>query len=79
MPQLELTAGYQITSHLLVHVGWSGQYFGKVLRAGDQIDRTLNTTQFAGGTLVGDRRPHYPRDFTDLWVTGFNVGGELRY
>ena len=79
MPALELTTGYQVNDHVLVHVGWSGQYFRNVLRAGDQIDPVVTATQFTGRRATREARPRQHFDFTDLWVTGFNVGCEVRY
>jgi len=79
MPQVELTAGYQVTDALLVRAGWSAMYFSNILRAGDAIDRVVNPTQFRGQPLDGEPRPHYRANFTDLWVTGFHAGFEVRY
>ena len=53
--------------------------FVDVLRPGDQIDRTINPTQAAGGVLVGPPRPAPLFNTTDFWAHGVNAGLELSF
>lgn len=78
-----LTMGYQLTSFCRVSVGYNRIYWNSVARAGQQIDRTLNPTQFTNtgvqGTLVGEIRPAFFFRETDFWVQGVNFTLEFRY
>ena len=55
-------------------LGWSD-----VLRAGEQIDDTLNLTQIPPGTLTGAARPAFPFDTTSFWAQGLNFGLEYYF
>ena len=52
IPELTVTAGYQVTDHLKVTVGYDLLYWSAVVRAADQI-AVEPTTGFPYGTLVG--------------------------
>jgi hypothetical protein len=50
-----------------------------VLRPGDQVDLTVNTTQIAGLPLVGPARPAATLDETTIWLQGVTTGLDMRF
>jgi hypothetical protein len=79
VPQFGINVGYKINDNWRVFVGYDFLYWSKVARPGDQIDRVVNTTQVAGGTLVGEARPRFLFQDTHYWAQGFSGGLEFRY
>jgi hypothetical protein len=83
IPELGFNIGCQLTHHLRAYVGYTFLYVSDVVRPGDQIDRTVNTTQLptlaGAGMLVGVPRPMPVNREGDFWAQGINVGFELRY
>lgn len=78
VPEIGLNAGYQITSGLRVHVGYTLFYMPNTWRAGDQIDLGVDPNQLAGArTPFG--RPAARLASTGAAVQGLNVGLLLRY
>lgn len=78
VPEAGLTLGYQLTSHLTAHVGYSFAYLPNVWRAGDQIDRGIDPVQIRGGTsALGRPAPLFAS--TGAVVQGVNFGLTLRY
>jgi Putative beta barrel porin-7 (BBP7) len=77
--EVGLTLGYQITDHLRTSVGYSFLYLSNVVRAADQIDLTVNTTQLPPGTLSGVSRPQFLLHSTDFWAQGVTFSVEYRY
>jgi hypothetical protein len=76
VPELGITVGYDLTCRLRMTVGYTLIYWGKVARAGDQIDLEINPAQLTGGP--GDQ-PRFSMVTTDYWAQGLNVGLEWRY
>ena len=60
IPEVNLNFGYQVTRRVALLVGWSFLYASNVARPGDQIDHTINPSQFPAitgvpsTTLVGE-------------------------
>jgi hypothetical protein len=79
IPEVGLTVGYDITPRLRVVAGYTFMYWTGVVRAGDQIDATLNLSQLAPGGLVGAPRPEFRRVTDDMWVQGLSVGLDFRF
>jgi hypothetical protein len=82
IPQLRLTAAYEVCSHMRVLLGYDFLYWGSVIRAGDQIDRRINPTQslfLSNGTLVGPAVPTADFHRSDFWAQGISLGVEFRY
>ena len=55
VPEVALNVAYQITDRISVFVGYTMLYVNDVVRPGNQIDRTINTTQnvpWVGETTV---------------------------
>jgi hypothetical protein len=82
VPELDLKLGFQFTTHTRVVFGYDFLYWSKVARAGEQIDRAVNSTLLpnSGVTPAGDlTRPQFTFQETGFWAQGFNVGIDCRW
>jgi Putative beta barrel porin-7 (BBP7) len=86
IPEIGLNVGYEISSSIRLFAGYSVLYWSNVIRPGDQIDLTVNTTQVQRSTtdtaiLTGPPRPAYGAAFREsgYWAHGGNLGLELRW
>lgn len=82
LPEGDLSVGFWFTKHLRAYIGYSFVYLSNVVRPGDQIDRTVNTT-FVPTTLnpgpTSPARPAFSLYATDFWAQGINFGLTYRY
>jgi hypothetical protein len=80
VPEARVQLGYQIGPHLGVHAGYSFLYWSRVLRAGDQIDLTVNPAllppPIPGASPL---RPAFAFQGTSIWAQGIDLGLELRF
>lgn len=79
IPEFNFNVGYQLTRHLRVFTGYTFIYASNVVRAGDQIDFAVNSTQIPPGNLVGPARPAFTFEDGDLWLQGISFGAEVRF
>jgi len=79
LPEANITAGVQLTRNVALTGGYSFLYLSNVVRPGDQIDFSLNPTQFDGGVLIGEARPAANIKWDDFWMHGFNAGVEVTW
>ncbi|TWU43813.1 hypothetical protein Q31b_13450 [Novipirellula aureliae] len=81
IPEIGLTLGIRITDWFHATVGYSLMYFPNVVRAGDQIDRTVNPNLLPEQILPisGSMRPQFSFVETDYWAQGLSIGGELSF
>jgi hypothetical protein len=84
IPEVGINLGYQITDGLKIFVGYNFLYWSNVVRAADQIDRTLDINQipnFRGTTNppAPQRRPFVPFKETSFIAHGLTAGLEYRY
>jgi hypothetical protein len=89
MPEIALKVGYRLTSWASVFVGYTFLYANAVVRPGDQIDRSVNTTQAMAFqapqspppslTLEGPARPAVRFRESDFWVQGLSLGVSFSY
>ena len=79
IPELGMNIGYMLSPQLKATVGYSFLYWSKVIRPADQIDMSLNPTQFQSGALVGYPAPESKFITTDYWAQGLNFGLDYRY
>jgi hypothetical protein len=82
VPEVTLTLGYQITPALRLLVGYTAIEWTRIQRAGDQIDRRIDTTQvptFGAAPGTVGTAPTFPAQRTEFWAQGINVGLELKY
>jgi hypothetical protein len=81
MPEFGLKFGIDICDHLRAWVGYDILWISDVVRAGEQIDRTINPNLLptATGPRTGPQRPLVPFRQQTFWAQGLNLGLELRY
>ncbi|MEI8375695.1 MAG: BBP7 family outer membrane beta-barrel protein [Planctomycetota bacterium] len=85
VPELDLNLGFQFTNHTRLVVGYNALYWNKVVRAGEQIDRTVNGTLLPNAAAngippAGDlTRPRFTFQETGFWAQGINVGLDCRW
>jgi hypothetical protein len=80
IPDFEAKLGYQISSQLRATLGYSVIYWDNVVRAADQVDRTVNPNLIPNsGATGGPARPvfNYQRD--NIWIQGLELGLEYRF
>jgi hypothetical protein len=79
IPQLDVKLGFQVLPAVRWTVGYNLTFVTNVLRPGDQVDLTVNTTQIAGLPLVGPARPAATLDETTIWLQGVTTGLDMRF
>ena len=81
MPWAGIRFGCQVTTQLRVYVGYDYAYLSNVLRAGEQIDLRVNTTQIPPRTVppTGPLYPVYTPNASGFSMTGIRVGAEFRF
>jgi hypothetical protein len=80
IPELTVTAGYQVTDHLKLTVGYDLLYWTAVVRAADQI-AVEPTTGYPYGTVLGNYStlPAFSWNESHYFAEGLRLGGELRF
>ena len=66
-PGLSLTLGYTLF------------YWHDVIRSSDQVDLSINTSQFPPGVLSGEARPRIQNARTSFWAHGIRIGFEYLF
>jgi hypothetical protein len=79
VPEISLDLRYRFDRQLEVSLGYSFLYWNEVARPGDQIDRGLNLSQLPPGPFMGDERPEFNFNFTDIWMQGLRCGLEFSF
>jgi hypothetical protein len=84
LPELGVKIGVDVTEHLRLWIGYDILWLSDAVRAGEQIDRTINRSQLPSnvsgiGPLVGPARPLVPFRTQDFWAQGLNFGLSYRY
>lgn len=79
IPELGVKVGWQARECLRFTIGYNWMLWSNVLRAGDQVDLTVNPTQIPPGVLVGPARPAYLARETTVYVHGVSFGAEFRW
>ena len=74
-----VTADYAIWSQFRLSVGYSLIYWTTVGRVTDQIDPSVNPTQFGGQRLAGTPEPSFNLSTTGFWAQGINAGLEYQF
>ena len=64
---------------LTFRAGYTMLYWSDVVRAGDMIDRAINTSQIPPGTLTGDARPNLSLDGSSFFAHGVSFGLEYMF
>ena len=79
VPELGMRVHYDLTPRMEASVGYTMLYVSKVVRAAEQVDPSINDTQFGGGTLTGLARPAFNLMTNDFWAQGIDVGLQYRF
>jgi len=74
IPQLIANVHYHVTPNLSFHMGYNIMWFSNIALTGDQVDTTVNSTQFFSGNLAGPARPRFQFNDLDYWLQGINYG-----
>jgi hypothetical protein len=83
VPELDLTVGCQWGAHVRLSVGYNLLYWSRVVRPGEQLDRTVNLSYIPINpdpvSQVGPARPAPRFVESDFWAQGLHLGFEVRY
>jgi hypothetical protein len=81
IPEFGLKLGYQVNDHMRLYAGYTLLYWSTALRAGDQIDTTINPNLLPPVTtpVTGPQRPAVSMNTTDVWFQGISLGVEFRF
>ena len=84
VPEININVGYQLTDAFRVFAGYDLLFLSNVLRPGNQIDRTINSSETIQSAIAGTgappgTRPVVPLAGSEFWAQGVNFGLEFRY
>jgi hypothetical protein len=84
LPQLGANLHWKLGEHLSLTGGYTCLVLSSLVRAGEQIDRTIDPSQLSpllnvGGGQGQATRPHDPFLRTTFWAQGVNLGLQLTY
>jgi hypothetical protein len=81
IPEFGARAGYQMTPGLRAFVGYTILDWGEVVRAGNQIDETVNTSFLPPATrpVSGPSRPAARLAESSFCALGISLGLELNF
>jgi hypothetical protein len=83
LPEANVRLGFLLGERSRVFVGYQFMYLSHAVRAGDQIDRTVDLTQLQppnpAAIMLPSTRPAMPFDRGDFWAQGLSFGLEWRY
>jgi hypothetical protein len=79
LPELNINGTLNITPRTTLIVGYTLIVLNDVLRSGNQIDRSVNTSQFGGDPLNGPANPAANFRATTLVLQGLNFGFDYRW
>lgn len=85
VPEVALNAGYRITPVATIVFGYSFLYASNVVRPGNQISRTINSTQTTAYTenpnarLTGPALPTFQFNRSAFWARGVSLGLTVRF
>lgn len=79
VPEVGARLIYHVNECVNLSAGYSFLYWDHVVRPGDQIDLTVNSSQIGGAPLNGLPRPLFGFKDTSVWLQGITVGLELKY
>ena len=79
LPELGIQSGLRLNRRLSLACGYSLILLHDVARTGDQLDRTVNTSQIGDRPLDGPARPAAQLAGSALWLQGLNLGLDYRW
>ncbi|MGL4419114.1 MAG: BBP7 family outer membrane beta-barrel protein [Gemmataceae bacterium] len=81
-PEAGMNLGFYLTPQLRLTLGYDFQYWSRVLRPGETIDRNVDLTYLNNAPVVApatERRPELNLRSTDFWTQGLRVGAEFAW
>jgi hypothetical protein len=78
IPEVGIDLGFHLTERIRASVGYNFLYWSDVVRAGEQIDRGVDTRQWAPPIGAGDR-PAFQFNSSSYWAQGLTFGLEFRF
>lgn len=81
LPEVNVNLGYNVTNLVRLFVGYTFLYQSSIVRAGEQVDFTINSTHIPFGTIPpqGPLRPAFRFNYNSYWAQGINFGVQARY
>lgn len=79
VPEFTLNISWSPCDWLRVNLGYTVLLWLDTIRAGNQIDRSLNTNQIVSESFSGPARPEIPWRERAFWIQGINVGLEFSW
>ena len=79
IPQIDIKLGYQVLPSMRLTIGYNFTYVTELLRPGEQVDTTVNTTQIAARPLVGPARPQVSFSESSIWLQGVTAGMQFAF
>jgi hypothetical protein len=81
IPEFGVRLGYEVNSNVRLFAGYSLIYWDDAVRAGNQVDLTVNPTLLPGSATppTGAQRPMPLLNQTNFWAQGIDLGIELRF
>jgi hypothetical protein len=81
VPEAGLNVGYRLTPWMSIVAGYTFLYASDVVRAPQQINRTVNYSSFNAppGVPTGPQEPAFKFKSSSFWAQGLNVGIALGF
>jgi hypothetical protein len=79
VPEAGLNVGYRVTPWMAIVAGYTFFYASDVVRAPDQINRTVNYSTQPPAPPTGPQEPSFRFRSSDFWAHGVNVGLSLAF
>ena len=79
VPEANLTLGYRLTPAVSIVAGYTFLYANDVVRAPNQINRTVNYSDGAPARPNGPQEPSFKFKSSDFWAQGLNLGIAVRF
>lgn len=73
------TLRYQFHPQVQGSLGYTFLAWSDVARVANQLDDSVNTSQFGGGALVGDPRPLFNMDTSQFTAHGLRIGLQISF
>ena len=73
VPEFTMKARWRLSDRIALTAGYTFLYCSEIIRPGDQIDSAVNLTQVPG-PIVGESRPAFGFNSTDLLIHGLTAG-----
>jgi Putative beta barrel porin-7 (BBP7) len=84
VPEGDVTVSYQVIRNLRAFAGYDFLYINRVLRPGNQIDRSINFSETVQSDIVGGlagpgSHPALTMENSGFWAQGLHLGLEFTY